>query len=289
MSPYGRALQQLYRAPLASFLAERTRLSAELRAGGDEAGAKQLAVRRKPTASVWAVNQLYAIARSDFDEMLSAAARVRRGRLEASGEYHRRLAELRRRAAALLEKDGQRASETILRRIGTTLAAIGAAGGFAPDPPGALAADRDPPGFEGLARSDAGSVAGEPASATEQRSEVGRHGSAARRRRGVVPAPMGARAAQKRAEEEERARLAAERRRVATERKRRAAERRRRELEARRVRDRLRAAQAEEQRRERVIRDLGSRVEAERRALEAARDRSRELSRRLAELEESAR
>src|SRR5262249_21920679 len=43
------------------------------------------------------------------------------------------------------------APESTLRRVTTTLSALAAAGGFDPDPPGALGADRSPPGFEAFA------------------------------------------------------------------------------------------------------------------------------------------
>jgi hypothetical protein len=49
-----------------------------------------------------------------------------------------------------LRAAGNAASEATLRRVTTTLSALAATGGFAPDPSGALSADRDPPGFEAL-------------------------------------------------------------------------------------------------------------------------------------------
>src|SRR5258708_13032115 len=80
MDAYDKALQQLSRAPVAEFLAERKRLARELRATGDGAGAAKIDKRRKPPASVWVVNQLYWQARAAFDEMLAAAPTLRRGR-----------------------------------------------------------------------------------------------------------------------------------------------------------------------------------------------------------------
>ena len=74
MSDYELALQQLHQVPLASFVAERTRLAAALREKGDEAGAARIAKRPKPVTSVWAVNQLYWQARDAFDALLAAAA-----------------------------------------------------------------------------------------------------------------------------------------------------------------------------------------------------------------------
>ena len=49
----------LIQAPLAEFVAERKRLSLELKTAGDKEGAKALASTAKPGASAWAVNQLH--------------------------------------------------------------------------------------------------------------------------------------------------------------------------------------------------------------------------------------
>ena len=144
------AVQALYQAPLGEFVAERKRLAGELKAGGDKAGATRLAACKRPTVSAWAVDQLYWHARDAFDAMLATAARLRKGELAARGAHQAAIAALRQRAAAMLGAAGHGASEAVLRRIATTLAAIAAAGGFAPDPPGALAEDRDPPGFEAM-------------------------------------------------------------------------------------------------------------------------------------------
>ncbi len=144
----GRAVETLYRAPLAAFVGERGRLAAELRASGDKAAAADLAKRRRPTLSAWAVNQLHWHARAQLDRLIEAAARLRTGDLEATAAHREAMATLRKRAAGLLAEGGHPASEAMLRRVTTTLAAIAVNGGFDPDPPGALVADRDPPGFE---------------------------------------------------------------------------------------------------------------------------------------------
>jgi hypothetical protein len=61
------------------------------------------------------------------------------------------IARLRGLAAEILRADGHAAAEGTLTRTSTTLQALAAAGSFAPDPPGRLLADRDPPGFESMA------------------------------------------------------------------------------------------------------------------------------------------
>jgi hypothetical protein len=145
---YEEALQELYQAPLTQFVAERKRLAGDLKASGDAAGAKRLADRKRPTVSAWVVNQLYWHARDALDELLATAEQLRKGHLKASAAHREALAKLRKRAAAILEDAGHAATEATLRRVTTTLSALAASGGFDPDPPGTLAADRDPPGFE---------------------------------------------------------------------------------------------------------------------------------------------
>jgi hypothetical protein len=146
---YDNALQELYQAPLTQFVAERKRLAGELKSS-DAAGAKRLLERKRPTVSAWVVNQLYWHARDAFDEMLATAEQLRKGHLKASASHREAIAKLRKRASAILEDSGHAATEATLRRVTTTLSALAATGGFDPDPPGALAADRDPPGFEAV-------------------------------------------------------------------------------------------------------------------------------------------
>jgi hypothetical protein len=147
---YDDALQELYQAPLTQFVAERKRLAGELKTAGDAAGAKRLLGRKRPTVSAWVVNQLYWHARDAFDEMLATAEQLRKGHLKASGSHRDAIAKLRKRAAAILEDSGHAATEATLRRVTMTLSALAATGGFDPDLPGTLAADRDPPGFEAV-------------------------------------------------------------------------------------------------------------------------------------------
>jgi hypothetical protein len=145
------AERELYQAPFDAFVATRDRLVAELKAAGDKPAAAVLAKRKRPTISAWAVNQLWWHARADVDALVATAQRLRTGELAEAAAYRDHLAKLRARAAELLAAGGHPAAEPVLRRIVATLSAIAAAGGFDPDPPGALVADRDPPGFDALA------------------------------------------------------------------------------------------------------------------------------------------
>jgi hypothetical protein len=204
---YDDALQELHQAPISQFVAERKRLAGELKTAGDAAAAKQLLERKRPTVSAWVVNQLYWHARDAFDEMLATAEQLRNGHLKASGAHRDAIAKLRKRAAAILEDSGHAATESTLRRVTTTLAALAATGGFDPDPPGALAADRDPPGFEAV-----GIVAprvDEEEPAPKPKPKHDGHADAAEERRR-------AEMAEKKRVEEERKRKAAERHKLET-------------------------------------------------------------------------
>jgi hypothetical protein len=166
MARLAHAVEELYQAPLAQFVAERKRLAGELRATGDRAGATALLAHKRPSLSAWLVNQLYWHARDAFDALLATAARLRTGDLSAQAAHRDALADLRARGARFLADAGHAVAEPTLRRVTSTLSALAAAGGFEPDLPGALVEDRDAPGFEA-----AGLVAGPRASDLEARPE----------------------------------------------------------------------------------------------------------------------
>lgn len=145
---YDDAIEALYGAEHGNFVTERKRLAAELKAGGDASGAARLTKLARPPVSAWAVNQLWRQQRKTFEALLATAARIQRGDRAAASEHRELSAELRGQAAKLLTDAGHGSSDATLRRVSATLAALAASGGFESDAPGALSADRDPPGFE---------------------------------------------------------------------------------------------------------------------------------------------
>lgn len=145
---YEQAVTALYQSALETFVAERKRLSAELKGAGDKEGSARLSKAARPPISAWVVNQLYFRERDSFEDLLESAARLRKGDLKATAAHREALATLRGRAATLLTESGHGATESTLRKVTTTLSALAANGGFDPDLPGALSADREPPGFE---------------------------------------------------------------------------------------------------------------------------------------------
>jgi hypothetical protein len=147
---HAEAVAALYHSTQESFVAERKRLAAELKAAGDKEGAARLAKMARPSLSAWAVNQLWWQAQPLFTELLSSSERLRKGDRNASSAQRTALAALRTRAATILSEGGHAANDATLRRVTTTLSALAALGGFEPDAPGALSADRDPPGFDAM-------------------------------------------------------------------------------------------------------------------------------------------
>jgi hypothetical protein len=160
---YNDAVMELYRAPHDQFVEVRKRLASDLAKGGDKAAGARLSKLRRPTVPAWAVNQLWWNAREPFQKLLVEAARLRDGDLDAAEAHRKALALLRTRAQKMLSDAGHPVNEATLRRVTTTLSALAAAGGFDPDPPGALASEREPPGFDAFSAAGAFVSSREPA------------------------------------------------------------------------------------------------------------------------------
>lgn len=151
----------LYRGPLEDFVARRTALARDLRRTDPEAAAAVGKVR-KPSASVWAIDQLTADNESLVAELLAAGADARDAQWSlaagsvsredlqaASGRLRDAVDGASQAAIALLERDGHGTSDETARRIRTTLQA--AATGGAVDRQalwaGTLSGDLDVAGF----------------------------------------------------------------------------------------------------------------------------------------------
>lgn len=144
------ATRRLFQAPLTEFVAVRKQLASELKQGGDVEAARRIGAYKRPTVSAWVVNQLWWHERDSFEAFLENARLLGTGDLGRSSEHHRLLASLRSAASRLLVEHGHAANDGTLRKVLGNLAALAVAGGFAPALDGALARDRDPPGFEAV-------------------------------------------------------------------------------------------------------------------------------------------
>src|SRR5882672_2680522 len=132
MTAGARALERLYAVAPKDFTRARNALAAELRASHDPGAAREVARLRRPSAALWAVNQLTRHARPALERFLDAVDRLRhtqlsdpRGAMEAMRAERAQLEALVQRAEAALEEAGYAPSAEMRRRISDTL--LGAA------------------------------------------------------------------------------------------------------------------------------------------------------------------
>lgn len=260
------AVGELFRAPHATFVAERKRLAADLKAAGDKTGATKLGKLNRPPISAWAVNQLWWQEREAFDKLFETAERLRDGDLGGTAAHREALTALRTKASEVLTAADHSATESTLRRIQTTLSAIAATGSFDPDSPGQLTDDRDPPGFE------AAGIPGLAASVPKAKQEdEAPDDKATKRAQSEDKRRADATAAAEKAE------AAAERRRGEEAKAKKLAERHRHEAA-------LRTAEGDVARRQRDVDRLRSAVEEAEAALEKSKSIVTDLEAKLAEM-----
>ena len=145
-------LNRLYQLPPSEFIAERNALAK--RAGADGAEIRALP---KPTATVWAVNQLHWRQPEIYRALIDSAENLRathkavlggrKGDLRAASRTHEEALDQALKAALAIAAEGGHApSDAVRQAIGTTLRALPAG-----DPPGRLRQALQPGGFEMLA------------------------------------------------------------------------------------------------------------------------------------------
>jgi hypothetical protein len=126
-------LDSLFAAPLDEFVAERDALAKRLRADGDREAADRVKALRKPSAAVWAVNQLARRQQKDYRALLQAGDRLREAQeqvlggespetLQEAAAAERQLVErLTEKGRAVLEVAGHSPTEAMVRRVNGTL------------------------------------------------------------------------------------------------------------------------------------------------------------------------
>jgi hypothetical protein len=156
-------VDELFKLPLAEFIAARDSLARRLKQNGRADDAALVKALAKPSVSAWTVNQLYWKHRSEFEELLAAGQRFHKAQTsgvtgkvanmrDSLDARRAALAELSDLAAALLSDAGHNPSLDTIRRITTTLEALSAYASVSDGPTlGRLSQDVDPPGFESLA------------------------------------------------------------------------------------------------------------------------------------------
>jgi DNA repair exonuclease SbcCD ATPase subunit len=147
-------IDALFQLPLAEFTAARNGLAARLKKTGhvDEAG--RVKALPKPTATAWAVNQIYWRHPKDIDRLIALSEKVRAApaNRDLLDERRHLLSELTKRAAAILREGGHADSPDAMRRMTITLESLTSWGRTDSGPQtGRLSADLEALGFDGLA------------------------------------------------------------------------------------------------------------------------------------------
>ncbi|HKX47455.1 MAG TPA: hypothetical protein VJM06_02230, partial [Gaiellaceae bacterium] len=149
--PPAKEIDALYGLPLDEFTNARNELARELRRQGRRDEAEEVASLRKPSLAAWVVNQLARQNTKDVEELIKAAAALRKGDADGDERFRRAVDELVRAARELLAKGG-RGTDAVVQEVATTLRATAA---VAPDEltEGRLTAARPASGFDALAGS----------------------------------------------------------------------------------------------------------------------------------------
>jgi hypothetical protein len=234
-------VRDLFAVPPAEFVRVRDALAKELRGEGHEAEAKEVAALRRPTAAVWAVNQLARRNGAELESFLDASERVRHAQVRrAAGEELRAamtaqraaLAKLEQAAAEVLRDAGAQASPGAVRSVQSTLQAAATGGRDVQEQlrEGTLRETLEPAGFEALLA--AGPVRATSAHRAPERTAAHGNGGEKRRHREA-----------ERQEKEDRRAAEREERQKATEARKRARAARAAETRLRKLEQRAKAAQ----------------------------------------------
>jgi len=126
------SIRDLFAVPPDEFVSARSALAKELRDAGHAEEAKEVAALRRPTAAVWAVNQLARRSPSELEELLDASERVEKAQLrgapgdelrQAMAEQRAALAKLERAAEQVMRGAGIQPSAAALRTVQSTVQA----------------------------------------------------------------------------------------------------------------------------------------------------------------------
>ena len=119
-------IDALYGLPLDAFTKARNDLARRLRSEGRRDEAAEVASLQKPSLPAWVVNQLARERRDDVGALLAAAKAIKGGADGADEEFRKAADGLVRAARELLEAQGRRASDAVLKEVATTLRATAA-------------------------------------------------------------------------------------------------------------------------------------------------------------------
>lgn len=155
-------LDTVFQAPLEEFVQARATAAEALRKKGQAAAAAEIKKLKKPTASAWAVNQLYFREPELWAKFVESGQALRhasesvqaedlkRALHDAQKALQRNIDTLREKARRLLAQGGRTVAESTLNRIAKTLRALAIVTPSAELRAGRLSTDVEPPGLEAL-------------------------------------------------------------------------------------------------------------------------------------------
>lgn len=152
-------IDALFELPLSEFTAARNALASRLRKEGRAVEAERVKGMPKPSATAWAVNQLFWRHRKELQRLLTLGEKVREAQTGRPADLRRLLDERRavvsgltNRAAEILREAGHADSQDAKRRMAVTLESLAAWGNSQGETQaGRLTSDLAPLGFDGLA------------------------------------------------------------------------------------------------------------------------------------------
>lgn len=176
-------IDALFRLPLAEFTGARNAFAARLKKEGRADDSGRVKALPKPSATAWAVNQLYWQSPKDIEQLLTVSERFRKAQAallagkqadlrDLMEERRDLLSNLKTRATTILAGGGHGATADAARRVAANLESL-AAWGRAEGAPraGRLTDDLAPPGFDALAALAPGGVKMEPAKILQFRTD----------------------------------------------------------------------------------------------------------------------
>ncbi|MPZ54352.1 MAG: hypothetical protein GEU79_16775 [Acidimicrobiia bacterium] len=158
MADIEKQIAGLYAEPLDQFTAARNDLAAQVKKDGDKEAAERVKALKKPSVSVWVVNQLVRTRELDLKRLLQAGERVEKAQKamlagkkakfeDARNDQRVAVRAMRSAATEILPN----ISASVLERVARSLEAASSAEGRDQLKDGLLTQDLEPPGFEILA------------------------------------------------------------------------------------------------------------------------------------------
>jgi hypothetical protein len=152
-------IDALFQIPLEEFTRTRNELAARFKKSGRANDAERVKALPKAPATAWAVNQLYWRHPKDIEKLMTLGEKVRKAQSGGPGDVRELLdarrqavAELTKRASAILREGGHAVTPDATRRMAITIESLSSWGRADGAPqPGRLTADLEPLGFDGLA------------------------------------------------------------------------------------------------------------------------------------------